>query len=468
MSAAVFLKDAGYSVVVLEAEGAIGGHCNTYYFTADPGQENWLDTGVQVFINSTNANAFGLGPFTLDTVAFVERFAGKGSALPLAGYDINRYAVQLDKANAGYYLQNSTSSPDVSFQLAYLRLINVLANYPWLNTAKVPTPVPPELLVPFSDFIALHQLEPLTASVFVAVLFNGGLGDFDRLTTLYALLNLSPAITRITSEAGAGFVIKNGCISIYKGIQDYLGDENVITNAQVTSAERPTSGSVVLRGTVDGSETFTYKCNKLIVSYPQLLDKLAPLDLDETETAVFQNVRSRYYFAGNVRVGGPLLDGKNFGLNNVNANGSTPALPAVLQIYRALTYGPTQMQASSNDAISLDNMRAIVNAQLGRLPSGLVSSVTLVDLVYHTFQPYFTTDELAKANGSYTALANLQGHRNTYYVGSLARFAASFLVWEDSLQLVTDHFPTTEASAGQMLTPSWIVSTIYDAACSLL
>ncbi len=458
MSAAVFLKDAGYSVVVFESTSHLGGQCETFKFTTEKdGQANWIDIGVQAFVNTSSANAAGLGPFTVDTVAFVERFAGEGSAVPLVGYsDPTRYAVNLAQKNEGYILVNSSgTTSSLDFQLAYYRLLTVVGSYPWLDTAKVPTPVPEELLLPFSDFITKYQLEPIVSSILVPYLFFGGLGDFDRLTTLYALLNLSPTISRVFTASEAGFMVTNGCQSIYQGIRDYLGEENVIMNAQVTNANRPLSGAVTISGVVSGAESFSYTCGKLIVSYAQVPEKLTPLNLDETESAVFQNVKSRYYFAGEIRLAGPLNEGNNFDISNLNSNGTTPVLPAITEIFRARSYGPAQVKASSNDLISLSSMTDVVKEQLSRLPSGLVTGVTLVDLVYHTFQPYFTTDELAKTNGSYTALANLQGYRNTYYVGSLGRFAASFLVWEDSYQLIEAHFPPQEeaSSAGQVPIP---------------
>lgn len=48
MSSAVFLKDNGYSVVVIESQPVIGGHCNTVSFNVG-GQSIAFDVGVQVF-----------------------------------------------------------------------------------------------------------------------------------------------------------------------------------------------------------------------------------------------------------------------------------------------------------------------------------------------------------------------------------------------------------------------------------
>lgn len=467
MSAAVFLKDRGYSVLVLDSAPRVGGQCETLRFAPPaPGLPDWIDVGVQFFANTSAANAAGLGPWRLDSVAFAERFAGASAAVALdfTTDATPNYAVDL-RLGLSLGLQNATA-PTPAFLAAYGRQQQQLARYPWLDTAAVPHPVPAELLVSFAQFIAAHALEPLVAPVFVPQLFAGGLGDFDRLTALYALLNLSPTVQRIFSASAAGFVVRGGCEGIYDGMRDYLGPANVVTGAQLSLAVRPITSlaPVVLTGSVRRSIAgrpvalpFAYTCDKLVVAYAQLPDKMGALGLDWRERAVFDQVRERYYFTGELEIEGALDAVGAFNLLNLNvdpsanANGTiTPALPAITQITRGLPYGPAQIKASANAPITVEAMEQVVRDQLARFPPALLTSARLVKLIRHVFQPHFTTDALSGGQSTgqgYGGLAGLQGRRDTYYLGSLVRFPITYQLWDYSLRFVSEHFPARSATS---------------------
>jgi len=71
MSAAVQLKDTGYSPFVIEKQPVLGGQCNTVYF--DPPSPGLDDVGVVLFYNTTMLNTFGLGQW-IDLPAYFSRF----------------------------------------------------------------------------------------------------------------------------------------------------------------------------------------------------------------------------------------------------------------------------------------------------------------------------------------------------------------------------------------------------------
>lgn len=454
MAAAVFAKDRGHSVVVIESADRVGGQCDTIDFTAPaPGMPSWIDIGVQFFANTTAANEAGLGPWTIDSVGIVQRFAGPGSVYPL-DFTVDttpNYAVNL-RQGVSYGLQ-PPAPPTPEFLAAYYRLSVIIASYPWIDRAEVPSPVPAELLVPFSQFIATHQLGPLVPSLFVPQLSGGGLGAFDKLTTLYALLNLSPTISRIFSVPYAGFVVAGGCRGIYDGMRAYLtadSADNVLVNARTLIAVRPYSPRlpVIVGGTLSApgggnriAGSFAYRCGKLIVAYAQTEDALKPLALDAAERRVFKEVRQRYYFTGTIDAAGPVVDGGAFNMLNIDPTSpfGTPALPAVTQLTRGLPYGPVQFKATSQEPVSVSAMRQTVIDQLARMPASLLTNATAVDeFLLHAFQPHFTDAELARPGGAYAALEALQGHRKTYYVGALKNFAVTYQLWQASYDLVAD------------------------------
>jgi hypothetical protein len=456
MAAAVFAKDKGRSVVVIESAPRVGGQCDTLHFTPPmPGLPAWIDVGVQFFANTTAANEAGLGPWSIDSVGLVERFAGPGSVVPLdfTSDTTPNYAVNL-RTGDSYGLQ-PPAPPTPEFLAAYGRLQQVLASYPWIDKAEVPSPVPAELLVPFSQFIAQHGLGPLVPGVFVPQLFAGGLGDFDRLTTLYALLNMAPTIGRIFSAPDAGFVVAGGCQRIYDGMAAYLTGGGADPDAVLTDAHTAyvlrlaplvrTSVVVgVTRSPTTGAVTgaFGYRCGKIVVAYPQTADAMSPFQTDATERRVFDKVRTRYYFTGELSAapGGEATDGGAFNMLNLDPVGGspfgTPGLPAVTQLTRGLPYGPIQFKASANEAVTREAMAQIVADQLSRMPATLLANATLEKVFLHTFQPHFTVEELGRRGGAYAALRALQGHRGTYYAGSLAHFAVSYQLWNAAYELV--------------------------------
>jgi hypothetical protein len=218
---------------------------------------------------------------------------------------------------------------------------------------------------------------------------------------------------------------------------------------------------VVLTGSVQRSIAgrpvalpFAYTCDKLVVAYAQLPDKMSALGLDRRERAVFDQVRERYYFTGELEIEGALVAVGAFNLLNLNvapsanANGTiTPTLPAITQITRGLPYGPAQVKASANAPITVEAMEQVVRDQLARFPPALLTSVRLVKLIRHVFQPHFTTDALRDGHQSgYAGLAGLQGRRDTYYLGSLVRSPITYQLWDYSLRFVSEHFPARFAA----------------------
>ncbi|QHN71019.1 hypothetical protein [Mollivirus kamchatka] len=452
MAAAVFAKDANLSVVVIDSASDVGGQCNTLTFVPPaPGYPAWIDVGVQFFADTEAANAAGLGPWSIDSVEIVRRFAGNDSVafLDFTTDATPNYALDL-AAGISYGLQPpQNQTPE--FYAAYGRLQAIIASYPWIDRAEVPSPVPSELLVPFSDFIAANQLGPLVTAVFIPQLLAGGLGDFDRLTTLYALLNLSPTISRIFAVPNAGFVVNGGCQLIYDGMRAYLGENNVLVNAQTLYSARPVGGSgssqtAVVGGIVKTQQgpvsLFRYSCGRIIVTYPQTLAAMLPLAPDIEEARLFSRVDTRSYITGDLQaeVSFEAATGGSFNMLNFDFSTpfGTPVLPAITQFTRGLPYGPVQFKASSNTRLSTQMARQLIEQQLLGMPESLLNNTEVLNVIVHNFQPHFAVDELRRAGGSYAALEALQGHRRTNYLGSLRNFPVTYTLWNAAYEMIQD------------------------------
>jgi hypothetical protein len=453
MSTAAFLKDNGYDVIVLEKENTIGGHCNTIYFSAPDNTTAWIDIGVQLFYNTTSSNLAGLGPYLVNSVDFVQRFAGPYSVIPVnfvSEPGPPNYAANFETGQSFGYQPPTPPSPE--YVAAFQRLVEIGYTYPWLELADFPDPLPPELLVPFSEYVVTNQLEPL-ADMLHELLYDGGLGPWSNLTTLYALLNLAPSIMRLLSTPGTGFVVNGGCAKIYDGIRTYLGEANVLTNAQTIVAVRPTQENhpVILTGQIESStnklQPFVYACQKLVVAFPPTSSALGFMLLDQTESGLFSLVQTRPYFTGAVQVEGGLDHVGAFSLTNVDPTQTydLPFLPSITSVSRDLPFGPAQIPSVGNSTeLSFQAMSQAVQSQLGNIAnanSPLFSSYSMITFLAHVFQPHFPVGALAESPTPYTMLEQLQGHRNTYYIGAVKDFAQSTLLWEKSYRFVNDYFP---------------------------
>jgi len=446
MSAAVFLKDRGYSIAVIEQADVTGGCCNTLKFDAPAGQQNYLDIGVQVFPNTTDSNSKGFGPWTIDSVAFFRRFGATVIPYVSSGsgtdYNVNmRNGVAVPAAPA--------APADPNFFPALQRLFGLLAQYPWLDFAQVPDTVPPELLVPFSEYIVTHSLQPLL-SIFDGVLFSGGLGYYEQMTTLYAMENLSPSILSLFINS-PGITLQGGCRTLYDGFEAFLGKQNVVVNANINKVKRTGNQPITVKGKLrDPSglsiKAFEYQCGSVVVAFPPTYDKVSDIfDLDSIESDYYQKVKNRAYFAVGIDVTGPNMDSKPFGLSNVDPSRdrSFPILPAFLGGGRSLTYGPMGgvALASMNNDLSADEMADVIQNQLSNIPNSVAQSAKLATIYKHEFQPYYTRNALSRTPSPPAQLRSLQGYRNTYVVGAVDSYASHVQIIQRTFNLITARFP---------------------------
>jgi hypothetical protein len=171
-----------------------------------------------------------------DRGAFVPPAPGSTGQLV---YDVDAQVGPLDVAT-GLPPQDTTQ-----FFTAIGTLQFLVSQYPFLETAGdfppdlATNPQYADLLIAFSAFVAKYNLQILGRTVFNGLIFNGGVGSLEKLTTLYALLNLRLGILNLQTP-GAACIPVGGCQAFYDGIKAFLGDA-VYLNAQVMSVQRPES-----------------------------------------------------------------------------------------------------------------------------------------------------------------------------------------------------------------------------------
>jgi len=229
-----------------------------------------------------------------------------------------------------------------------------------------------------------------------------------------------------------------------------LGPDNVRKNANVTSATRkyldlgssPYIPYITLHGyntkTLQG---FEYTCNDLIVAFPPKADAMKFLNLDPIELAVFNKVKTRYYFDGTAEVSGPITVGKGFSIRNADPSEKfkQPSFPAVITLARKYPFGPATILASSDTPITTSEMNNYIDFQLARIPSSLLNATRTLTIA-HTYQPYPIKSAINHPGGWFSWVKGLQGYRHTYYVGSAVSYSGSYLVIENAYDLINLKF----------------------------
>lgn len=447
-ASAVFLKQLGYSVRVIEKNSTLGGHCNTVHYEQD-GQPSYIDIGVQAYLNTSFCNANGFGSWTFNSVDFVEQFVP--AIFPLGGTGDSSPASFFADFKTGQLL-NSTATNATEFLIAIETLAAFVANYPWLNTGDRPDPIPAELLVPFKQFVEELHLQPLILTIFNPFLFGGGSPPLEELSTLTALHYLSScSISLMLGSAGAGFIIPGGCQVLYDGIAAYLGADSLTLTATITDVDRYGRHPTVEGYTTDSAgarHSFSYSCGKLIVSFPPLLSNLLPwFDLSIEEIVLFSQLVAQGYLAlATTFTEGPLTAGQSFSINNVDPTRpqsfNLPQMPNLSIFSRGLPVGPAAAWVNAQSSlIPASVLLSIAETQFQGVPSALLSNVSIFAWSLHQYGAHWNNWAQALSPSPDTAIRKLQGAQNTYWVGAALTLEGSNVVWNHAYNLIHENFP---------------------------
>jgi hypothetical protein len=458
MATAFMAKDNGYSVVVLERRGRVGGHCRTTHFTpAFPGGPSTIDYAVQLFPDTRVAReTFNFFPFRINTTDIVKRFAGNDSISYVnfsAGTTGDNPSFLVD-VNAGIKVQLPPPGPQsTAFQIALGTFFNLLkTQYPWLSCPGWPDPIPSELLVTMDQWMTANNfviLQPLFSQL------TDNLGPYNEVLAVYALGIISPIVINFffPNPVPTAFNVAGGCSKIYDGISTYLGAGNVVLNAQITEVQRKSNDGnhpIQLRGkdAVTG-EPFKYFCGDVVIAFPQTLANLADWDLDDEETAIFSQIGVRNYWWGTANISGQQTSG-GFSVQLRTLTGDpfqSAPYPGLLQVMRPNVVIPPAAWYAASGVHPLTDAEIAIKVQnhfntMISAPISLFDSVAITEFHRHQYQPHVTNvTALAVSPNLYKRISNLQGHRHTYYVGATEGYAGSFIVWENSYRLVQTYFP---------------------------
>jgi hypothetical protein len=412
--AAIRLMQLGYTVTVVEKNGYIGGHTQTYY---DPITGNPIDIGVVVFLQTPlQENYFSALGVSSTPVQF--------AASPTIDVDF-RTGQPVDA-------YSPTEAEVAAAFLKYLELYNSRFSFLNENGYQIPSNAPPEIFLPFGDFAALYSLKPLLPT------FAGycqGYGNLFATTAIYILKLVGPAIVdAILGLNGAAFVnIPGGNSLLYKSAAKVLGDA-VLLNAAIQNVTRTASQVQVTVDTPGGVQTITSA--RLVVSFPQVLSNFQGFDLDSMESSVFTQFSAYYYGAGVVQLSG-LAQTET--LNNAAPN--TPANVALPpELYSFFPAGFSQLFNVKYGAVTDIPAQQAIGSIVGDIQRLDVPdlSVSLTGFpVYSSHYPFaLHVPPASLESGFYDDFQGLQGHNETYYTGAALQTHNSALIWNQTEAMV--------------------------------
>jgi hypothetical protein len=351
MGAAVFLKDRGYDVLVLEKEEQVGGNCDTHYFNAPvPGTPNWLDYGVRVYFDNKALDENGIGEFVFNMRHYVERFVGASNIQDVVIQNLINYVADFSNG------VNASSSPIPGIHTeeqanALIRLLIILKRYSFIEDGNYPDHIPQELSVPFSQFVAENQLESLYPIYFRAIT-NYNSRSFDEMPAINALFYVSTYNIYLIAGGKIGFTVNGGCQTLYGKIAEHLGRKQLKTNVQITGIKRSNyqnrQDELIKIEYTSNIEERVVKCRNLVMAIPPYLDNLKFMDLSVRERNLFSQIHVANMYLFTLEVEGGIAD---TGFNNVlnfnllNPNASL-TLPSITVISRDLPYGPAMVNNS--------------------------------------------------------------------------------------------------------------------------
>lgn len=401
--AAIRLRQMNQSVVVVEKEDHLGGHVNTY---DDPITETAVDYGVLYYENlPVVRDYFDHFDIELEKISILEQNSTQHRVDLRTGTPVGPAEGNMLLALAAYTAQ--------------------LLKYPYLNTGfNLPYPVPPDLLLPFGDFVKKYNLE---GAVDIIAMFNQGTGDMLQQTTLYMLKYFG---LDVVQSALGGFLIpaSHNNSELYGAAREELG-EDALLNSIVTYTYRNEEREYAYAVVETPSGAKVIRARKLIIAIPPRLDLLKGMDLDEFERGLFGQFNNTCYYTALTRIPGFPED-----IQIVNRATDTlyqlPPQPAVYVINTTraprlftILYGSkdhmTEAEVKGNMTRSVMQLR---NTGLQIEPPEFVQ--------YSDHSPFLlTVPPDAIRNGFYRHLNDLQCHRKTYYMSATFNTQASAQIW---------------------------------------
>lgn len=414
--AAIHLKDAGASVVVIEKKGQIGGHAETY-------------------INPTTGIPSNVGVVLFENTELVKRYFARLRVPTMTSTLISRFG-----SAKSYDFASGTSIPpidaaEVTAQQQAVQAAaeaykqSVLSKYSWIDEGFfVPDPVPEELYLPLSqlaDKYGFSALLPIIAEI------NWYMGNLTTIPALYGIKGLGHGF--LSSALGEFIFSGTGNTrSLYDAALEELGSHVLLRTTILGVDRRSNSTGVTLLVAQPDKIPKLIRARKLLVAILPTLNNTCTFDLSEQEQVLFSKFSSLGCFAGVAKV-----PGFNGSLVNIGALTpfNQPTIPGTNGFIAAgspeeflFNEGFDSGDVTYEEAKDLVRKNLATLAAAGAVPQDAARAVTFPYASNHSPYGLRVAAEDIKA-GFYTKLLALQGSHNTYWTGAAFSGQNSALVW---------------------------------------
>ncbi|KAJ6190816.1 hypothetical protein N7519_000837 [Penicillium mononematosum] len=248
--AAIQLKDAGASVVVIEKKDQIGGHAETY-------------------TNPTTGIVTNVGVIVFENTDLVKRYFAR-LRVPIITNTLETPSTRYDFA-LGIPIPPPDDQQEVIQAAVQAYTENVLSKYGWIDQGfLVPDPVPEELYLPFPQLAENYNfsaLVPIVAEI------NWYTGNITTLPALYGMKGLGPGM--IASIFGEFILSGTGNTrSLYDAALKELAS-SVLLSTTIHNVDRHSNSTgVTLLVAQRGSAPKTIRARKLLTRAGHLLQVL--------------------------------------------------------------------------------------------------------------------------------------------------------------------------------------------------
>lgn len=402
---AIRAKDSKKSVVVIEKKGRLGGHTETY---TDPATGLKQDYGVAVWHDLEIVKKY----FARLNVSLVK------SKPDITGASLTRY---LDFRTA-----KEVSGLPQNLSEGLAAYVAQLVKYPYLEAGFfLPDPVPPELLLPFGDFVEKYPaIKPAVSFLFT---FAQGLGDLLRQPTIYVFKNFGPDVIG-NFQNGFLTTVRGDNSELYEKATVELGKDVLLNSTVIATARKAGTYAKVVVKTPSGLKLIQAK--KIVITIPPKPRNLHGFDLGKEEYSLFERFSNSGYYTGFIRNAGIPL---NTSIQNKAADTpyNIPKLPALYAISPVRIPGLFDIKYGSASDLSDAEVRANVIADVKRLRAAGSDNMTDPEFVVYSSHTPFELAVSAKEieKGFYRELYALQGKRHTFYTGAAFHTQDSSLLW---------------------------------------
>ncbi|KAK8102256.1 hypothetical protein PG984_015402 [Apiospora sp. TS-2023a] len=407
--AAVWLRDHGKTVALVEKQDTLGGHTSVYH---DPATGTPINVGVQAWMEYK------------DTFDFVKRMGvSTNGSMHFASLTSKFVDFQTGQLVNGY----TAPADDVKFAAlqVYLDACEKYEDMLLPGFFKFPDPaqIPEDLLMPFGQFVDKYGIAAAVPQLWQSTV--QGVGNFMDVPTMY-IMQASPApMVRALLGKGAAAVPPSGNLhELFEKIEEFLGDDVQYSSQAVASTRTENDGvSVTIQSSVGDKANCTINAKRLLIAIEPTAANMAPFDLEDAERAVFAKLGYTTVYAGIVR---------------------HPSLKVGRFDFLDMTSDMFSFTAVGKDADTPASMRALIGKTIEEMvatgvvdAAGAQAQVEFPAFADHGMMHSRVSAEELRGGFIQQQLA-LQGKRSTWYTGAAFTSAFSTVLWEYNNVLLPD------------------------------